>query len=252
MDDESAGLLEHHRYHHHGGVTLLVAMSLDTLGVAPDQRSVVEQIRRDLLARLDPARTAEQHLAIVLADGVATSSLDVDAANGAVAQLVTVSAAIPQASAALLNQLHGVLTPVQRSTLIDKVLSHWAVWRQANDDATGAPESPRGSAGALVLDLGLTADQADRVTAALHQASSLRLDTLQVSNYLQTFGDAFRRETFEANDLVAAGAASAQMVSWGAAHFARVVETLSPVLTVDQRARFAQMLREHATHNPSS
>ena len=41
-DDAMAGLLEHHRYHHHGGVTLFIAMSLDTLGVSPEQRVAVE------------------------------------------------------------------------------------------------------------------------------------------------------------------------------------------------------------------
>src|SRR5450432_653234 len=35
-DEATAGLLEHHRYHHHGGVTLFVAMSLDTLGLPPN------------------------------------------------------------------------------------------------------------------------------------------------------------------------------------------------------------------------
>jgi len=32
------GLMEHHRHHHHGGVTLFIAMSLDTLGVSPNSR----------------------------------------------------------------------------------------------------------------------------------------------------------------------------------------------------------------------
>jgi Spy/CpxP family protein refolding chaperone len=42
------------------------------------------------------------------------------------------------------------------------------------------------------------------------------------------------------------------MVAWGAAHSAHFLETVSPVLTPEQRAKLAQMLREHATHNPSA
>src|SRR5579863_693957 len=61
-DEESASLMEHHRYHHHGGVTLFIAMSLDTLGVSPEQRDAVEKIRSVLHARMDPARAAEQNL----------------------------------------------------------------------------------------------------------------------------------------------------------------------------------------------
>jgi uncharacterized RmlC-like cupin family protein len=42
------------------------------------------------------------------------------------------------------------------------------------------------------------------------------------------------------------------MVGWAAAHMAHFLEAVSPVLTAEQRADFAQRLREHATHNPSA
>lgn len=42
-DDVAEGLMEHHRNHHHGGVTLFIAMSLDTLGVSPEQEVTVEK-----------------------------------------------------------------------------------------------------------------------------------------------------------------------------------------------------------------
>src|ERR1039457_7734694 len=41
VDEVAAGLTEHHRHHHHGGVTLLLALSLDTLGISPEQRPAV-------------------------------------------------------------------------------------------------------------------------------------------------------------------------------------------------------------------
>lgn len=67
VDEVAAGLTEHHRHHHHGGVTLLIALSLDTLGISPEQRPAVEKIRRDLHARMEPARAAQQRLAAALA-----------------------------------------------------------------------------------------------------------------------------------------------------------------------------------------
>jgi hypothetical protein len=59
-DDVAAGLMEHHRHHHHGGVSLLIAMSLDTLGVSPEEQAAVEKIRTNLHAQMEPARAAEQ------------------------------------------------------------------------------------------------------------------------------------------------------------------------------------------------
>src|SRR5450432_1428466 len=74
-DEQMAGLLEHHRYHHHGGVTLFIAMSLDTLGVPPEKRAELQKIQADLHTRLQPALAADQKLAATLADGVAASNL---------------------------------------------------------------------------------------------------------------------------------------------------------------------------------
>lgn len=75
-DDETAALMEHHRYHHHGGVTLLIAMSLDTLGISPEQRPAVEKIETDLHARMEPARDAERGLTSALADGLDAGIID--------------------------------------------------------------------------------------------------------------------------------------------------------------------------------
>jgi hypothetical protein len=42
------------------------------------------------------------------------------------------------------------------------------------------------------------------------------------------------------------------MVGWAGAHMARFIESVGPALTPDQRAKFAQLLRQHASHNPSA
>ena len=49
-----------------------------------------------------------------------------------------------------------------------------------------------------------------------------------------------------------ASGANAHLVGWGAAQMAHFVETASPVLTSEQRAKLAQRLRDHASHNPSA
>jgi Spy/CpxP family protein refolding chaperone len=252
-DDATASLIEHHRYHHHGGVTLLIAMSLDTLGVSPEQQAAVEKIRMDLHARMEPARTAEQNLAAMLADGLAAGNIDTAKVDAAVAQLTGVAATVHDASADALNELHNALTPPQRAALVDKVESHWAVWQAANADETG-PTSPSGGQLALLAtDLELTPDQVDKIRAGLGVAMKglPRLDPQEIEASLRAFDDAFVSERFDAKLLTTASGANAHMVGWGAAHMARFVETVSPLLTQEQRTQLAQRIHEHATHGPN-
>ena len=249
-DLEGAGLREHHRYHHHGGVTLFIAMGLDTLGVAPERRAAVEKIRTDLQARMAPARTAEQNLVTALADGLAAGSFDAAKVDAAVAQATAAAAAVHDASIEALNQLHAVLTPPERAALVDKVEAHWAVWKKTNADDLGSAQEGAGHVSALARDLDLTPDQADKIRAGLREGMKgvPRLDSEEVTTYLRAFGEAFRGETFDAKALTAANGANTHLAGWGAAHMARFVETASPVLSPDQRTKLAERLREHATH----
>jgi Spy/CpxP family protein refolding chaperone len=253
-DDVAAGLLEHHRNHHHGGVTLFIAMSLDTLGVSPEQEVAVEKIRRDLHAKMEPARAAEQSVVAMLADGVAAGTIDAAKVDAGVAQATVAAAASHDASVDALNELHSVLTPPQRAALVDKVEAHWAVWQKANAEETATAAPPGGHLATLATDLGLTTEQVDKIRANLAEGmkSVPRLDPQEIATHLHAFGDAFRGETFDAKTLTTAGGADAHIVGWGTAHLAHFVETVSPVLTPEQRAEYAQTLREHSNHNPSA
>jgi Spy/CpxP family protein refolding chaperone len=246
-DAATAGLIEHHRHHHHGGVTLLVAMSLDTLGVSLEQKAAVEKIRRDLLTRMEPARVAEQDLLGTLADGVAGGAIDSAKVEAAVAALSSAAATVNDASTDDLNQLHAILAPPQRRALVDKLEAHWSVWQNAN-----AEDNDRLSQ--FAADLGLAPDQVDRIRASPADGMKvgLRFDAQEVAAHIQAFCDAFEAPTFDAKTRITGSAAADHMAGWGGAHMAHFIESVSPVLTPEQRAKFAQLLREHASHNPSA
>ena len=250
VDEVASGLTEHHRHHHHGGVTLLIALSLDTLGISPEQRPAVERIRRDLHGRMEPARAAQQRLAAALADGVAAAKLDATTVDAAIAQVSAAAATVHDASADALNELHAVLTPPERAALIDKVEAHWSVWRRANAEETDPANPEGGRLALLTTELGLTQDQVDKIRAALGAGMKgvPRLDPQEVAKQIRAFGDAFRSEKFDAKSLTGANGTNAQLAGWGAAHLAHFVEAVSPVLTPDQRAEFARSLGEHAGH----
>jgi Spy/CpxP family protein refolding chaperone len=253
-DDATAGLMEHHRNHHHGGVTLFVAMSLDTLGVPPEQQAALDKVKGELHDAMEPARTADQALAGSLADGLAAGSFDTAKVDAGIAQVTAAVSREHEAAADALNELHALLTPPQRAALVDKVESHWAVWQKVNADETGPGEQAGTHLAVLATDLSLSTDQVAKIRASLGEGMKAvpRLDPQEVAAYVRAFGDAFRSEKFDAKSFSTAGGANAHMVNWGAAHMAHFVETVSPLLTPDQRTTFAQMLREHATHNPSA
>jgi Spy/CpxP family protein refolding chaperone len=253
-EEATADLTEHDRYHHHGGVTLFIGMSLDTLGVSPEQRAAVEKIRTELHARMEPARTAEQDLVTTLAEGLAAGAIDAAKVDTGVARVTGAAALVHEASSAALNELHSVLTPVQRAALVDKVEAHWAVWQNANAGETGPAKPEGGHLGMLAADLGLSPDQVEKIRASLGDRMKVvpRLDPQEIATHLRAFGDAFRSEGFDAKALTTASGANAHMVGWGAAHLAHFVEVASPILTPDQRVKLAQRLRDHAAHDPSA
>jgi Spy/CpxP family protein refolding chaperone len=250
-DDVLAGLFEHHRYHHHGGATLFVAMSLDTIGVSPEQRAAVEKIRARLHGALAPARAAEENLVGQLADGLAASRFDTAKIDAATAQVATAAATAHDAAAAALNELHAALTPPQRAALVDKVEAHWAVWQKANAHGASA-DNDRNHLAALTKDLELTPDQVAKIRAGLSgEHAPPPFDPQEMTTHLRAFGDAFRSDSFDATKLSANGA-NQRLAAWGAAHLAHFLETVSPVLEADQRAELVSDLREHAGHGPTA
>jgi Spy/CpxP family protein refolding chaperone len=232
-------------------VTLLIALSLDTLGISPEERPAVEKIRRDLHARMQPARAAQKRLAAALADGVAAANFDATTVDAAIAQVSAAAAKVHDASTDALNELHAVLTPPERAALVDKVEAHWSVWQKANAEETDPANPEGGRLAMLTTDLGLTQDQVDKIRAGFGERMKAvpRLDPQEIATHIRAFGDAFRSEKFDAKALTGANGANAHLAGWGAAHLAHFIEAVSPVLTSDQRAEFAPRLREHSAHS---
>jgi Spy/CpxP family protein refolding chaperone len=251
-EENAADVTEHHGHHHHGGVAMFIAMSLDTLGVSPEQKAAVEKIRAELFAKMEPARVAEQGVLAALADGVTAGTIDTAKVDAALTQLTGAASGLHDATADALNQLHAVLTPEQRAALVDKIEAHWALWQRANGDDTAATAPARGGhLEVLSKELGLTPDQVDKIRANLGAAaktSRVQPDPQKVEAHLQAFGAAFRGDTFDAKTLTTANAANAHLASWGATRSAHFIESVNPVLTPEQRAKLAQKLHEHENH----
>jgi Spy/CpxP family protein refolding chaperone len=261
---------DEHRRGHHGGVAMLIAMSIHDLDLSADQKAKVEQIRTDLLAKLEPARTAGKDLAGVLADGVAAGAVDRAKADAAIDKLVTQTQGIHDATADAMNQLHAALTGPQRATLVDKLNEHFEKWKEANghEEQDGQPHRS-GHLMALVKDLSLSQDQAQKIKTSFHDlmkagappgapaapaggsANPQDHQHKEVADHMQAFATAFKADAFDAKTLSTETAANGHMAKWGATRMERFLEAAAPVLTSDQRTKLAQIIRDRAGKQPT-
>jgi Spy/CpxP family protein refolding chaperone len=243
---------DEHRAHHERGVLGLVVMSLKDLELTADQQAAVEKIRGDLATKMEPARADGKDLANTLADGVAAGKVDRAKVDASINKLVAEVSSAHDASMAALDQLHAALTSPQRAKLVDEVQDHWEKWKAAHGrDEADDKEHHNGHLLALVRDLGLSADQAQKIKTSFHdkmKAAPQDQAHKEVQDHLKAFATAFKADTFDAKKLSGGKAASGHMAKWGATRMARFVEVATPVLTPDQRTKFAQLIRDRADH----
>jgi Spy/CpxP family protein refolding chaperone len=248
-DQASVELKAHHR-HHHGGFAGFVLASAETIGVTPEQKAGIEKLKADFRAKVDPVRVANGAVMAVLADGVAAGSLDQAKLDAALAGVGAAAANVHGATADLLNQLHTLLRPEQRASLVDKIDAHWTIWKETNaGDQAADNQKPDGHINHLAKEIGLSPDQVAKTQAALAALSPAArgpFDPAAGEAHLKAFSAAFLADPFDAKTLTTADAANKGVTGWGAARMVKFYQALTPVLTADQRAKVSATLREHA------
>jgi Spy/CpxP family protein refolding chaperone len=244
-----------HREQHHGGVLSLIVLSLKDLDLSADQQAAVEKIRTDLLASMEPARTAEKDYDSTLADGVAAGKVDRTKVDASITKLVTQVQGAHDASLAALNQLHAALNAQQRAKLVDELHDHWEKWKEAQGrDEADDKQHRSGHLLALVRELDLSQEQAEKIKASFHdkmKASPQDHGHKEVQDHLAAFATAFKADTFDAKKVAGGKAADGHIAKWGATRRARFLEAAAPVLTPDQRTKLAQTIRDHAANTNS-
>jgi Spy/CpxP family protein refolding chaperone len=228
---------------------MFIAMTLDSLGVSPEQQAAVEKIQGDLFAKMEPAHVAEQKVLNVLADGIAAGKINSAKVDAAIGAVKVASAGLHKASVESLNQLHAALTPEQRATLVDKVEAHWDVWKTANtqEEKPGDAAHPE-HLDLLAKDLNLAPDQVEKIRATFAEKVKnhpLKFDPEQVETYIQEFGTAFKAEAFDAKTLQHGPFAHEHLAVWGARRMAHFYEVIDPLLTSEQRTKLSAQLKEH-------
>jgi Spy/CpxP family protein refolding chaperone len=251
-DRASVELREHHWHQHRGGVAQFIAMSLDTLGADDAKAPQIEMLQGELQACMARSGGRQEKLHLLLADGIAAGVIDAPQVDATIAQMTVAAAEVHDCSAGALNRLHAILSPVERAELVEKVQAHWEVWRHVNHDEQADGREPGGRLARLGEELSLAPDQIDRMSSALHTALaglSGRYERNKVEAHVQAFAAAFPRDSFDAKSITPN--ANAQFVSHGATQMAIFYETVTPLLTPEQRAMLADHLRKHAGQQPA-
>jgi len=252
-DHVASELREQHRHHHHGGVTMFIAMSVDTLALAAEERAKVMAIQTALADSMASAQDAERAVMSILADDVQGGVVDPTRVGAAIAALAGAAATAQAATNAALMQLHAALTPLERATLVDKVQVHWTVWGRVNGvgRATDHADALDARLAELTDVLALTKDQADQIRA---HALATTLDTRDVDARLQAFSTAFVADAFDAKapGLSSPTSTDAWLAAAGATEMARFCEAATPVLDAGQRTKLAAHLREHLDHSDTA
>jgi Spy/CpxP family protein refolding chaperone len=247
QEKAAEGIRMHHRHHHHGGVAMFIHMAIDSLGVAPEKKAQLEKIQATLHASMAPSRDAGRNVLSVLADGVAAGKIDQGKLDAAIKAQDTASAGVHAATQDALNQLHEALSPAERQALVDKVEAHAEVWKKVSlDEETGSKEKT-GRLAALTKELGLTADQEEKISAALKKDAPPKPDPAAIDAHIKAFATAFVADKFDAKTLATANAANAAVSKHGTARTVRFYKIVTPLLTPEQRTKLAEHLRERLT-----
>jgi Spy/CpxP family protein refolding chaperone len=247
-DEAAAELREHHRNHNSGGVMKFVAMSLDTLGTADEgKRAQVAKLQGEMNANMAPAREAEKEFLQTLADGIATGAVDKAKVDAALSKVTSAATTKHDVDYDTLNQIHKILSPEERAALVDKVQAHYEVWSTVNQEAKAAG----GRLGELTAEVGLTPDQVAKMSAALkaRPATGGESRSKRAEARVHAFTTGFSTASFDAKSLASK---TPTIAGRGSIRMAQFYETVTPLLTTEQRTKLAEILHEHASYEPAS
>ena len=250
VDDTASteGVRDHHR-HHHGGVAQYILLSLDALGISPEQKAQIETVKAELMTRTAPAREAQKTFLFTLSDGVAAGRVNKGKVDAALAQVARASVAAHDASADAFNQLHTLLTPEERSALVDKVTAHWAVWRSVNVEEEVGSRDKGGRLAHFADEESLSPEQVEKIGTGLHAGkpdARMHVDPAEMEQFVKTFTAAFASDSFDAKTVTGGGAITGRLATAGDARLAHFFEVAASVLTPEQRTSAAQHLRDRA------
>jgi Spy/CpxP family protein refolding chaperone len=261
------------REHHHPMLAWLFS-SLGEVEIRPDQKAEVATIEEDLEKASDPPPDLHRKLVNDLADGVAAGKIDKAKTDADVKELTKWADSSTPAVQDAMNRLHKTLDPAQRKKLVETMHAkaeahhegmmehggmhgeHGGMHGEHEGMGPGGMEhghGPGAHAAELADELGLTADQKAKLEKALEQERKTRGPAMKKKmeagkQQMEAIGNAFETETFDAKK-AGVGTHHAEMIRDMTEARLSFVQTVLPILTPEQRTKFADHIRAHADHD---
>lgn len=252
------------RHHGHGALIQRFEKSLAQVDVRADQKPALEQIRADLKAQRAPMREARKQLQLALADGVAAGAIKEEALAAPLQQIEKASVGFEASMQASLNKLHATLDAAQRKQLVEAMRPHHGDKAKMGEEGEGKWEGRGPGEGEhggharmekLAKELALTDDQVRSIRDGFKAEMGGARPAFEGHDghgekgagreKMRALAQAFEGESFDAVAL-GVGKEMPEKAREAAAHEAHFVSRLVPVLTAEQRAKFAEILRAKA------
>jgi Spy/CpxP family protein refolding chaperone len=227
-----------HQEHEHARRAGLLGEALKLASLNADQRAAIQQLIDQRQAATAPVRAADAQVLTALAQEVEQASIDRQALAPALSAEETAATAQSTFEQGALNRLHALLTPAQRSEVVDRLeAAHGKGDREKHEGHAGGNKVWGGK-------LGLTPDQKSQIAANLHTEQSGRTNDQQDGERRHQALEAFRGDSFDASALV--------HLEHRGERAEKLAQAMVPVLTPAQRATFAAKLRARAAHESRS
>ena len=228
----------HASHHEHAHRTGLLGEALKLESLTADQRTAVQQMIDQRHTASAPVRAADAQVLTTLAQEVEQASIDRQALAPALSAEEAAATAQSAVEQGALNRLHALLTPSQRSALVDRLeAAHGKDPRAAHEGHKGGHEMWGGK-------LGLTPEQKSQIATNLQAEGSSGAKGQQEGERRHQALEAFRGDTFDASALV--------HVEHRGDRAEKLAQAMVPVLRPAQRAAFAAKLRARAAHESRS
>jgi Spy/CpxP family protein refolding chaperone len=259
----------------------MLFMELSQVGLRPEQKMAIDAIDKDL-EKLGEA-TKEQKALLVsdVTEGVAAGKLNKAKIDADVKKLAQAASSTAGSVQDAMTKLHKTLDAPQRKKLIELLQAkvkehqeHALAMGEHGMGPKGEHDGPKGEHGMgpkgehdgpkgehhmgghgpiekLTEQLGLTPAQRDQLKTKLEATmkagqADMKAHMTTMQKMMKTVGDAFESDKFDAKK-VGVGEHGGEMAKLMATSKIRFVEAVLSVLTPEQRAKFAEHIRQHAS-----
>jgi len=226
----------------------LIGRALELDSLSPTQRAAIEQLAQDTRAARAPVRQADAQLLTSLAAQVESGAIDRQALGPAVQARESAGLSARVAGRDAIQKLHDLLTPGQRSALVDSVES-------SSERATGDGGARAGQLDRIAVRLGLSSAQRQQIAANLSterqgRARSAGPDRVALHQARKTWLESFRTSSFRVGSAAPDRARAAMDRRVERAQ--DFLQAAVPVLTPAQRAQVAGRLRARAARESAA